>query len=45
SRLRQASPPVLARIERERLVLDPRTVAPSEDQAVVRALREAVSGS
>ena len=39
ARLRRADPPVIARIEDWRVVLDPRTVMPEEDEAVVRAVR------
>ncbi|MEE9284943.1 MAG: L-seryl-tRNA(Sec) selenium transferase, partial [Dehalococcoidia bacterium] len=42
-RLRQGTPPVLARIEHERLLLDPRTVAPEDDRAVAEALRNALA--
>jgi L-seryl-tRNA(Ser) seleniumtransferase len=44
ARLRRADPPVVARIEDDRVVLDPRTVMPGEDEAVVRALRGALAG-
>jgi L-seryl-tRNA(Ser) seleniumtransferase len=37
-RLRRADPPVIARIEEDRVVLDPRTVMPHEDEAVVRGV-------
>ena len=40
--LRQGSPPLVARIERQRLILDPRTVLPGQDAALVEALRTAV---
>ena len=40
-RLRANRPPVIARIEGNALLLDPRTVLPNEDQAVVQALRNA----
>lgn len=42
ARLRRADPPVVARIEDDRVVLDPRTVMPGEDDAVVRAVRGAL---
>jgi L-seryl-tRNA(Ser) seleniumtransferase len=42
ARLRRADPPVVARIEADRVVLDPRTVMPGEDEAVVRAVRDAI---
>ncbi len=40
-RLRANQPPVIARIEGNALLLDPRTVLPNEDQAVVRVLQDA----
>ena len=42
ARLRQADPPVVGRIEADRVVLDPRTVMPGEDEAVVRAVSDAL---
>ena len=39
ARLRQAEPPVVGRIEEDRLVLDPRTVLPGEDALVLAALQ------
>jgi L-seryl-tRNA(Ser) seleniumtransferase len=42
ARLRAADPPVVARIEDGRVLLDPRTVLPDEDEAVVAAVRAAV---
>ncbi len=44
ARLRRADPPVVARIEDDRVVLDPRTVMPGEDDAVVRAVKGAIGG-
>jgi L-seryl-tRNA(Ser) seleniumtransferase len=44
ARLRRADPPVVARIEEDRVVLDPRTVMPDEDEAVVAAVRAAITG-
>ncbi len=44
ARLRRADPPVVARIEEDRVVLDPRTVMPDEDQAVIAAVRAAITG-
>jgi L-seryl-tRNA(Ser) seleniumtransferase len=41
-RLRQADPPVIARIEEGRVLLDPRTVLPGEDEAVLAAVRAAL---
>jgi L-seryl-tRNA(Ser) seleniumtransferase len=43
ARLRRADPPVVARIEEDRVVLDPRTVMPHEDEAVIRAVRGALA--
>jgi len=37
-RLRESTPPVVARIERDRLLIDLRTVAPSDDDILVRVL-------
>jgi L-seryl-tRNA(Ser) seleniumtransferase len=39
--LRAAEPPVIARIEHDRVLLDPRTVEPAEDRLVEAALRQA----
>jgi len=44
ARLRRADPPVIGRIEDGRVLLDPRTVLPGEDDAVVRAVAAALSG-
>ena len=44
ARLRRGSPPVVARIERERLVLDLRTVLPEEDELLVAALLAGIRG-
>lgn len=40
TRLRRATPPIVARIENGRLLLDLRTVAPEQDALVIAALRE-----
>ena len=42
-RLRGANPPVVARIEADRVLLDPRTVLPDEDDALLQAVRAAVT--
>ena len=42
-RLRQATTPVVARIERGDVLLDPRTVLPGEDETVIEALRAALA--
>jgi L-seryl-tRNA(Ser) seleniumtransferase len=38
-RLRLGDPPVIARIQDERLVLDPRTVLPGQEQALLQAIQ------
>jgi L-seryl-tRNA(Ser) seleniumtransferase len=43
ARLRRQDPPVVARIEEGRLVLDPRTVMPDEDPALLRSVRAALA--
>ncbi|HTP26862.1 MAG TPA: L-seryl-tRNA(Sec) selenium transferase, partial [Anaeromyxobacteraceae bacterium] len=43
ARLRLGDPPVIARIEKGEVLLDPRTVDPGEDEALVRAVRAALS--
>ena len=42
-RLRAGDPPIVGRIEDDRLLLDPRTVLPEEDGAFSRAVRQALS--
>lgn len=41
-RLRAVDPPVIARIKEDRLVVDPRTLLPGEDDLLVEAVRAAV---
>jgi L-seryl-tRNA(Ser) seleniumtransferase len=41
-RLRLGRPPVVARIEHDRLLLDPRTVLPEEDASLIAAVRAAL---
>lgn len=43
ARLRAADPPVIARIEQDRVLLDLRTVPPAQDQVIVRILSEVTS--
>jgi L-seryl-tRNA(Ser) seleniumtransferase len=43
ARLRRGAPPVIARIEANRVVLDPRTLLPGDDESVVRAVGAALS--
>jgi L-seryl-tRNA(Ser) seleniumtransferase len=45
ARLRAGQPPVVARIDEGRLLLDPRTVLPEQDQALVVALIVTIEGS
>jgi L-seryl-tRNA(Ser) seleniumtransferase len=40
ARLRASDPPVIARVEEGRVLLDLRTVFPEQDEAVVRAVRK-----
>jgi L-seryl-tRNA(Ser) seleniumtransferase len=41
-RLRQATPPIVGRVLRDRLLLDPRTVRPDQDDLLLRAIGDAV---
>ena len=43
ARLRAGDPPVVGRIEADRVVLDPRTVMPWEDEVVVRGVQAAIA--
>lgn len=42
-RLRYSSPPVIARLENERLILDPRTVLPEQDNELLSILKTCLS--
>ena len=42
-RLRQGDPPVVARIEEDRVLLDPRTILPEEDEALLLGVRAALA--
>ena len=42
-RLRRGDPPVVARIEEDRVLLDPRTVLPEEDEALLLGVRAALA--
>ena len=44
-RLRQGDPPVIARCERNRVVVDLRTVSREDEEALARGLREALAGA
>ncbi|MCY3568121.1 MAG: L-seryl-tRNA(Sec) selenium transferase [Chloroflexi bacterium] len=43
--LREHDPPVIARVEHGRLLLDPRTVLPGEDGQVIEALRDVIGAA
>jgi len=43
-RLRGADRPVIARIEADRVLLDPRTVLPEEEGSLLQAMRDALAG-
>lgn len=43
ARLRAGRTPVVGRVEHDRLVLDPRTVLPEQDEALVQAVRAALA--
>ena len=44
-RLRQSNPPVIGRVEGERVLLDPRTVLPEEEDSFLQAVRQALGNS
>ena len=44
-RLRTGEPPVIARVERDTLLLDPRTVDPADDASLLAALRTALQNA
>ena len=43
AQLRQATPPVIARLQDERVVLDPRTVLPEQDPTLLKILSQTLS--
>jgi L-seryl-tRNA(Ser) seleniumtransferase len=45
ARLRAANPPVVARIEDDRLLLDPRTVLPEQDTMLIEVVRATLTGT
>ena len=45
ARLRHSTPPVIARIEEDRVMLDPRTVLPGQDEALLLAVSAALDAS
>jgi L-seryl-tRNA(Ser) seleniumtransferase len=42
-KLREQNPPIVARTENDRILLDPRTVLPEQEQALLNALRDMLS--
>jgi L-seryl-tRNA(Ser) seleniumtransferase len=42
-KLRQATPPVIARIEEDQLLLDPRTVLPEQDKTLLAVLEKVLT--
>ena len=44
-RLRRADPPIVGRIEDDRVLLDPRTVLPEQDGALLEAVQEAIKNA
>lgn len=45
ARLRQADPPIIARIDNQQLLFDPRTVLPEQDKALIDTLKRALTTS
>jgi L-seryl-tRNA(Ser) seleniumtransferase len=45
ARLRRADPPVISRIERDRVILDPRTMTDEEAESAGRAVRAALDAA
>ncbi len=43
-RLRQSQPPIIGRVGKNSLVLDPRSVLPGEDEILIRNVRQALAG-
>jgi L-seryl-tRNA(Ser) seleniumtransferase len=43
ARLRQAEPPVIARLQDERILLDPRTVLPEQEPELIAGIKSALS--
>ncbi len=42
-RLREADPPIVARVENDQVVIDPRTVLPSQEEPLLRGLKAALA--
>jgi L-seryl-tRNA(Ser) seleniumtransferase len=45
ARLRQQNPPVIARLQDDRVVLDPRSVLPEQEEALLRGLKRALEAT
>lgn len=43
AKLRQASPPIIARLEEDKLVFDPRTVLPEQDETLINEIMKLIS--
>jgi L-seryl-tRNA(Ser) seleniumtransferase len=43
ARMRDTTPPVIARVEKNRVLLDPRTVMESEDEDLLRILKQVLA--
>jgi L-seryl-tRNA(Ser) seleniumtransferase len=43
TRLRQSDPPIVARIENDTLILDPRSVLPEEEEVLLKAVRRSLA--
>jgi L-seryl-tRNA(Ser) seleniumtransferase len=41
--LRQCHPPVIARLEADRVIFDPRTVLPEQDQSLLAAIHQSLN--
>ena len=42
--LRAGDPPIVARVARERLIVDPRTLLPGDEKVLTAAIRDLVAG-
>lgn len=42
-KLRQASPPIIARLEDDRILFDPRTVLPEQDQVLIQTVHDLIA--
>jgi L-seryl-tRNA(Ser) seleniumtransferase len=42
ARLRKENPPIIARVENDKVVLDPRTVLPDQDDLLLKGIKHAL---